>query len=1103
MNKVPCLSQKQRREINALLKQCQSLAMEASCQRAAPSSGETSSISTKADVTLHSKFIAKHAFINALKSLYASLVALASSERWPDHVVTEDSVQKKGEITENETIDRFRETIAEFLIYDLNRVIVSLDEEIDGPFLHEDYTVNERSCSLYNPILSNPPPTHDNRLYKCSLQEETINTESYLDEDPERWIDKCLDVCGFAASLEVAVECLRKVVHATNVPKSTSDSGHEKIQSSDKTTTKGEEMPCLSAVVTSLRTIRRRLFVVPSQISNVEHTDRVASATCQLENIWSHLQETLGNQKHQSNGLFETIILPLEYYNQNQGHSAATTDNTYLLSESLVALTISVVPALVSSACHAMNLPLPMWASKASNFYLLHSAFQIALAGNVFRQLATRACGLSNENSNVEDQLTVVHAATSDYFQAMLRHMILKRSPSDTIRVLYQTWSSSLDVVDARPQYPDNTTLDTDKDLGLTTPLSILRFHFGEVLASIPAKREIASFVRAMVHFSISKQRLLLTKIPSIQARKSEQVDVICKDEIMHILEFFLVPSLSCDIELREGIVNFVILSPPTSFHQDENREKTQLSLHMSDLLIPRCTLMLLRVACDNENATPANSSNSTVSNNLNSANEASFLSYLSTVAAVWCEDIFVARTDPLQQQYVTEFLLYPLEKRMLSQQEIQLSIDGSSVSLAGMLVQGISLRLEVSRSESIRKDGMRVAEAMALVFGQTLCFEELHPPEDVVESAETGTTDSKKNVTKKTKLARRAPKVPVVVDPDAEYFSDDGDSSENRDACSQSEPDSSEGNESTSDDSSWGESSLRPYQTDDDEEDLRRVPRPRSLRDCLAYLLTTNEDTVAYDKIRAALQELPALVSSKPLDLIDVVPTLVRILLHMEDKFNMDGFLENRWDSMVACAVQAPIETCYRLVEEMKGNVSLGTRLEALSILACSAEELSSATGSTKRRLEIKEKDNSELAPMSTRLRNALTPSGQIDDKMVQPKTRRWRQTRSSSTSSTNRFNAVSAQVILSLFAFLSQTKNNDSIWGGTLGERFLCEFLRTLSVMIDCARTYPSSRLFAMDLFDLSWSFMMPKVLRSDAQYSSRWQRAFRLTVLPESMT
>ena len=634
-------------------------------------------------MAMPSKFISRHAFVDKLKSLYTSLVDLASSHRSPDLNVKE-SVHAAGGITGNETIDRHRQTIAEFLIYDLNRVVVSLDEEIDGPFLHRDYLVNECSFDWYNTILSNAFQTLDNRLDKCPV-DETITIACH--EDPEKLIDKCLDLCGFAISLEVAVECLRKVVHAGNVHTASFDPGR-KLHLSDHTTVEDEKMPCLSAVVTSLRTIRRRLFAMRPQISNGEHSDSLAITTCQLENIWSQLQEVLDNQNHQLNGLFENIILPVEYYHQSQ--SAATADNTSLLSESLVALTTFVVPVLVSSACHAMKLPLPIWASKESHFYVLHSAFRIVLAGNIFRQLATRACRHSNEELNVEGELTVVHAATSDYFQALMRHMILKRTPSVTIRVLYQTWSGSTDVDDASPHFHDNTTiLNTGEDSGFTTPRSILRFHFGEVIASIPPKREIVSFVRAMVEFSISKQRFLLASLPTNHARKSEQVDVICKDEIVQILEYFLMPSLSRDIELREAVVNFVILSPPTSFRrQDESVEKTQLSLHVSDLLIPRCTLMLLHVACDNPRATPDNSSVSTVSTNQNSADETSFLSHLFTVAAVWCEEIFVARTDPLQQQYVTEFLLYPLEKQILTQKSMQLCIDGSGVSLAGMLVQ-------------------------------------------------------------------------------------------------------------------------------------------------------------------------------------------------------------------------------------------------------------------------------------------------------------------------------------------------------------------------------------------------------------------------------
>lgn len=113
------------------------------------------------------------------------------------------------------------------------------------------------------------------------------------------------------------------------------------------------------------------------------------------------------------------------------------------------------------------------------------------------------------------------------------------------------------------------------------------------------------------------------------------------------------------------------------------------------------------------------------------------------------------------------------------------------------------------------------------------------------------------------------------------------------------------------------------------------------------------------------------------------------------------------------------------------------------------------------------------ELTQMSTRLRKTLAISDKSIDSEIQKKSRRWRQRQSHRKSTPNMFNAISAQIILSLFAFLGQTKNDNAIWGGPLGERFLSEFLRTLSRMIDCARSYPSTRVFASDLFELAWSF------------------------------
>ena len=58
----------------------------------------------------------------------------------------------------------------------------------------------------------------------------------------------------------------------------------------------------------------------------------------------------------------------------------------------------------------------------------------------------------------------------------------------------------------------------------------------------------------------------------------------------------------------------------------------------------------------------------------------------------------------------------------------LQAAVSDDGTPLASMLIQGVTLRLDVSRSESIRIDGMRVAETMVSILGQNLCFDELHP---------------------------------------------------------------------------------------------------------------------------------------------------------------------------------------------------------------------------------------------------------------------------------------------------------------------------------------------------------------------------------------
>ena len=849
INNCNDISEKQKK-INSLLREC----------RAYPA---------KSSITSE---ISQGQFIDAMRSLYHELHQLSNFD-------TQEDIA-------NQSVDIFRQA-SEFIIYKMDRIIVSLDQEIEGPFADENYS-------------------HDWNL----IQNTTANVEN-IHSNVERWIDKCLDLCGYGISLEVAVDCLRKVVKESN----------RKPQHSQMS---------ISAVITSLRTIRRRLLVpesncAPEHLVGILDTSRFVN----VQNLRQMISQDASTQ-------WLKILLPLEYYQNSQ--RVLFSEKEFLLSDSLVSLATSVVPPLISSACHAMRLPLPIWASRESTSLLLNSAFSIFLAANNMKEIVHTTSIIEEPPENDK-----IKTAASEYFQGVMKHVIIERNGAAVIRLLFQV-------------FVQHQKIPTDA-------LAILHSHFIDVLEAIPAKREVALFVRALVRYVVTKNKSkLLAQVSTANSRFIEsELDSVCKDEVLPILVYFLAPLLASDSELVEAVINFVILSPPSSF---KTTEPEQLSLHLCDQLIPRCILIMVHSVTCGRISLPFESE---------SRNDKSFLHHLSTVAGVWCEEIFVSKAAILQQQHVTEFMLYPLQNQLLSQEEIELGLDNTGVSLAMMLIQvsltvfhsgtsvrvlilicmpmsfiflqGVSLRLEVSRAGTIRRDGMRIAEAMARIFDQTLNFDELHPPEEPDEKPEASpsTIPNKKCKKKVSKQVPHAFKKTLVVDPDAEVFSDDSDD-ESDEMCSNSDQSSYDSGQN-SDESSWGEDSLEPYDIDDDEEDLRRVPRPRSLRDCVAYLLTNHEVREAYDKHEAALQELPALISSKPLDLMDVVPTLVRVLLHMEDKFNMDGFLENRYNSLSACAVQAPVEACCKLVEEMKGHVSLGTRLEALSIIGNAAEELSGHT--------------------------------------------------------------------------------------------------------------------------------------------------------------
>lgn len=1037
----------------------------------------------------------KGVLFTTLKSLYHALIHLKSLRGGEEYNIAGASetlvqIQEPCSPTSETSIaiptpyevQDFLYYVAKELI-NLDRVILLVDEEIEGEQSLDTFDY-KNDCIWYNDtlkILSQiggdssarvevdiRKKSTDKSLISCdgpSVVEDIIGCDS-----PERWIDKCLDICGYAISLEAAVDCLREIVHRTS---------SSAIESSSNDVLKRENFPGVVAAITSLRTVRRRLLL-PSTPMLVDEKFMFTSLPEKCKGLFMHLKDNLGFQRVGT--LFEYMVLPLEYHHNQQIQEQ---QQNKILSESFSILSTSVVPTLVSSVCHVMKLPLPSWAApKISNGILFHSAWKIVLAG----ELLGKAFASQSDSFDHASSVVMIEVA-SNHFQMLVRQMIESGRTDKIVKHLYKCWKSC----DAGDNDLDPSSNDSN------SPRSILCKQFQSAVSFITSKREVAIVYRAILRYCI-KQEIPKTVLTS------DQLDTICRSDILPFLRELLVVSLSKDTELAEAVVHYIILSPPASFqYRPGSSSQPYSTLQTIDRAIPRCLAQLLSLACSkgNESISVKEESDSDDDDEEDSLSniraENSFLSYLSTVASVWCEDIFCTRTDSLQQQYVTEYLLQPLECKQLSQNDLQKGLSDDGIPLATMLVQGVTLRLDVSRSESIRVDGMRVAEAMASLLGQTLRFDELHPDSNDVDTNEVVAEEKAKKM-KKGKRKKNGvlnPKVSVVVDPDTFTLDDGSESSDSQDLS----------DVSSDSNSSWGEDSLQPYLMDDDEEDLRRVPRPRTLRDCLAYLLISENDDLAYDKHHAALSELTTIIAAQPLDLLDVVSTLVRVLLFLEDKFSMGQFAVKRMNSLLALGVNAPLETCMVLVGEMRGNISLANRIEALTLLRSVAEELSGMRVSPQQEAISISSSDKEVINCSTRLRIALDLNETLNEEQdastelttQTSKIRRWRKPRRPTTTTTNRFGSVSVQMIYSLFAFLSQTKSDESIWSGPTGEKFLCEFLKTLSIMLYCARTYPSPALgvLAVDLFDLAWSFH--SATSSEVRYAALLAIATIVPLLP----
>ncbi|XP_043350271.1 telomere length regulation protein TEL2 homolog isoform X3 [Dermochelys coriacea] len=136
----------------------------------------------------------------------------------------------------------------------------------------------------------------------------------------------------------------------------------------------------------------------------------------------------------------------------------------------------------------------------------------------------------------------------------------------------------------------------------------------------------------------------------------------------------------------------------------------------------------------------------------------------------------------------------------------------------------------------------------------------------------------------------------------------------------------------------------LIPHDMSEDKE--LKMKAPVYIRDCIE-VLTGSEDM---DKWEATMKILESLIRRNSATTREVSVELAKVLLHLEEKTYIAGFVELRQRALVAVTITDPVPVAQYLSSQFYSlNYSLCQRMDILDVLALAAQELSQPQASGK----------------------------------------------------------------------------------------------------------------------------------------------------------
>ncbi|KAK1162762.1 hypothetical protein AOXY_G17703 [Acipenser oxyrinchus oxyrinchus] len=262
----------------------------------------------------------------------------------------------------------------------------------------------------------------------------------------------------------------------------------------------------------------------------------------------------------------------------------------------------------------------------------------------------------------------------------------------------------------------------------------------------------------------------------------------------------------------------------------------------------------------------------------------------------------------------------------------------------------------------------------------------------------------------------------------------------------------------------------LTPYDMTRDGE-LGGALAPRYIRDCLEAL-TSSEDP---GKVEVSLGAAEGLIKKNPAATREVSVELVKVLLHLEDRFNTQGFLRLRQRAMVSLTVTDTLAvTGYLTTEFYSLNYSLRQRLDILEVLALAAQDLSQPTSANS--APSSHKPPPLIQPVSTETAPDLQGTAQhwrqVVDQRIESKTRRFGKgaPRTGSSASPSRFAPVAGCFFFPLLSNYDRPQVTFDLLGSD--HLVLGRLVHTLGVLMYFAVNAPVATQMGKALLDFVWA-------------------------------